>query len=119
MPQESFEPFLQRPSFYLDETIPMQYHVPYIPDAKGEDLFQEKDVVTNLLNFLDSLNLEESSSPVSIVELRNELLDDEKMKEDIAQRMQSEQQTAPGTEPGMEGAGDMDMGAGGGGLPPL
>ena len=83
-------PFLKRPSFYQDEGIQNQYHIDFVPPVNPKEIVNESDTLVSLLKYLNSLNLEGTSTPVPINEIRNELIDSEKLKSEIANKLKKE-----------------------------
>ena len=96
IPHDSFEPFLKRPLFYLDEGIQMGYNVDYVDPIRGDKLFDPDEKIDNLMLYLSDLNLSENSTTVSIDTLRNELINDKGMQEKLdAQAKDSPDKDSP------------------------
>lgn len=103
---DSFSPFLNRSSLYLDEGIVFRNEVPYASN-KIPDLTRDSDVIQNMLNFLDNLDLENNAELLDVANLREDLLSPDKLKQEIAQQIQSQsKEESSGSEMGEESSGE-------------
>ena len=94
---DSFSPFLNRPSIYLDENISSKYEVPYASN-KMPKLNEDSDLVQNMLSFLDSLDIENTSELMDVANLRADLLSPDKLQEEIAKKIQEQSKSEGGGE---------------------
>jgi hypothetical protein len=98
---DSFAPFLKRPSFYQDENAYNKSYIDFIPQLDSKDI-KDKNVVDNILNFLDGLNLESSSELLGVKDLEEELSNYKELDKNVMK-------AKPGD--GGEGGAAPDLGA--------
>lgn len=108
--KQELSPFLKRPSFFQDEGIQNQYHIDFVTPFTGKDVVKDTEVVDNLISYLQKLDLESPGNLKSINEVREDLVDSEKLKEEIAKKMQESSPSESGSGEGTSSEDGMDLG---------